>query len=90
MSATFARLSDTAKAQAYGLRFPANKKTKPLSYPKIAAIVKKTDGTHPNAESVREAVANFTKDVPLSRKPFRFLGGWGGAPFLQRARTHAQ
>ena len=88
MSTTFARLSDTAKAQAYGLRFPTKKKTKALSYPKIAAIVKKTDGTHPSPESVREAVVNFTNDVPLSRKLFfPFFRDWGGAPLLQDARA---
>ena len=87
MSTTFARLSDTAKAQAYGLRFPTKKKTKALSYPKIAAIVKKTDGTHPSPESVREAVVNFTNDVPLFRKLFPFFRDWGGAPLLQDARA---
>ena len=71
--ATTARMSDAVRAQCYSLRYPSKSGEKVMSYPKIAEVVYKTDGTHPNAEAVRQAVANFGQDTALHRKlPYFF------------------
>ena len=66
--ASFARMSDATKAQCYSMRFPSKSGEKGMGYGDIAKIVKKTDGTHPNEEAVRQAVKSFGQDMRSHRK----------------------
>ena len=64
---SFARMSEETKAHCYTLLNPP-KGQKPLPFNKIAGIVKKTDGHHPNESGVRQAVAAFQEDTRPIRK----------------------
>lgn len=71
--ASFARLSQNAKAKCYALRNPpkvaGHKAPKKMPFHDIALLVKKTDGTIPTEGAVRQAVQNFKKEKKnLGRK----------------------
>ena len=67
MASTYARMSDTVKAQCYGMRNPP-KRQKPMPYDQIARVVKKSDGTHPTEGAVWQAVRYLTKGTSSPRK----------------------
>ena len=60
MAASYARMSDSVKAQCYAMRHPP-KGEKPVPYDEIAAVVTKTDGSHPTEGAVWQVVRDFTK-----------------------------